>query len=61
MKFVTDENAPISWAAKLHSVLKLTLRRYTSGNLTHGDKPGSDQLLSPAEEEKLSNFLVKVA
>ena len=61
MKSVIDENTPISRAAEMHGVPKSTLHNRISGNVTHGDKPGPDQLLSPAEEEELSNFLVEVA
>ena len=60
MKSVMDENTPISQAAEMHGVPKSTLHNRISGNVTHGDKPGPD-LLSPAEEEELSNFLVEVA
>ena len=45
----------------MHGIPKSTLHDRISGNVTHGDKPGPDQLLSPAEEEELSNFLVEVA
>ena len=61
MKSVMEKNTPISQAAEMHGVPKLTLHDRISGNVTHGDKPGPDQLLSPAEEEELSNFLVEVA
>ena len=44
----------------MDSALKFTLHDYISGNVTHGDKPGTDQLLSPAEEE-FSNFLIEIA
>ena len=52
MKSVMDENTPISRAAEMHGVPKSTLHDRISGNVTHGDKPGSDQLLSPAEKEE---------
>ena len=45
----------------MHGIPKLTLHDHNSGNVTHGDKPGPYQLLSPAEEEELSNLLVEVA
>ena len=45
----------------MHGVPKSTLHDCISGNVTHGNKPGPDQLLSPTEEEELSNFLVEVA
>ena len=32
-----------------------------SGKVSHGVKPGPDQLLSPAEEEEFSKFLIEVA
>ena len=54
MKSVMDENTPISRAAEMHGVPKSTLHDRISGNVTHGDKPGPDQLLSPAKEEELS-------
>ena len=44
----------------MHGVPKSTLHNRISGNVTHGDKPGPDQLLSSAEEEELSNFLIEV-
>ena len=40
---------------------KSTLHDRISWNVVHGDKPGLDPLLSPAEEEELSNFLIEVA
>ena len=61
MKSVMDENTPISWATEMHGIPKLTLHDHISGNVTNGDKPGPYQLLSPAEEEELSNLLVEVA
>ena len=61
MKSVINENTPILQAAKMHGVLKSTLHDRISGNVVHGDKPGPDPLLSPAEEEELSNFLIEVA
>ena len=61
MKSVVDKNTPISRAAEMHGVPKSTLHDRISGNVIHGDKPGPDQLLSPAEEEELSYFLVEVA
>ena len=36
----------------MHGVPKSTLHDRISGNVTHGDKPGPDQLLSPAEKEE---------
>ena len=45
MKSVVDENTPISRAAEMHGVPKSTLHDRISGNVTHGDKPGPDQLL----------------
>ena len=54
MKSVMEKNTPISQAAEMHGVPKLTLHDRISGNVTHGDKPGPDQLLSPAKEEELS-------
>ena len=45
----------------MHGIPKLTLQDHISGNVTNGDKPGPYQLLSPAEEEELSNLLVEVA
>ena len=45
----------------MHGILKLTLHHHISGNVTNGDKPGPYQLLSLAEEEELSNFVVEVA
>ena len=44
----------------MHGIPKLTLHNHISGNITNGDKPGPYQLLSPAEEEELSNLLVEV-
>ena len=61
MKPVIDKNTPISRASKMHCVLKSTLHDCISGNVLHGDKPGPDPLWSPAEEEKLSNFLIELA
>ena len=61
MKSVIDENTPVSRAAKMHGVPKSTLHDRISGNVIHGDKPGPDQLLTPVEEEELSNFLMEVA
>ena len=61
MKFVIDENTPISRAAKVHGVPKSTLHNHISGNVVHGDKPGPGQLFSPVEEEELSNILIEVA
>ena len=54
MKSIMDENTPISQAAEMHGVPKSTLHNRISRNVTHGDKPGPDQLLSPAEEEEFS-------
>ena len=45
----------------MHGISKLTLYDHISGNVTNGDKPRPYQLLSPAEEEELSNLLVEVA
>ena len=45
----------------MHGVPKSTLHDRISGNVIHGDKPGPDQLLTPVEEEELSNFLMEVA
>ena len=42
-------------------ISKSTLHNHISQNVTHGDKPGPDQLLSPAEEEELSNFIIEIA
>ena len=61
MKSVTDENTPILQAARMHGISKSTLHDHISENVTHDDKPGPDQLLSPAEEEELSNFLIRIA
>ena len=61
MKSVIDENTPILQAAEMHGVSKSTLQDRISGNVVHGDKPGPDPLLSSAEEEELSNFLIEVA
>ena len=59
MKSVTDENTLIL-QARMHGISKSTLHDHISENVTDGDKPGPDQLLSPAEEE-LSNFLIEIA
>lgn len=61
IKSVINENIPISWAVKMQGVPKSTLHNHISGNVTHGDNSRSEQLLSPAEEEEFSNFLVKKA
>lgn len=61
IKSVTDENTPISRSAKVHGVPKSTLHDRISGKVCHGKKPGPKQLLSPAEEEEFSNFLIEVA
>ena len=45
----------------MHGVPKCTLHDRISGNVIHGDKPGPDQLLTPVEEEELSNCLMEVA
>ena len=46
MKAVTDENTPISQAAKDHGVPVSTLHDRISGKISHGDKPGPKPLLS---------------
>ena len=61
MKSVMDENTPISWVTEMHGIPKLTLHDHIYRNVTNGDKPGPYQLLSLAEEEELSNFVVEVA
>ena len=61
MKSVIDENTPVSRAANKYGVPKSTLHDRISGKVCHGDKPGPKQLLSPAEEEEFSNFLIEVA
>ena len=61
MKSVSDENTPVSQAAKIHGVPKSTLHDRISGKVYHGDKPGPEQLLSPVEEEEIANFLIEVA
>ena len=61
MRSVLDENKPISRAARNHGVPKSTLHDRISGNVTHGDKPGPKQLLSPVEEAEFSDFLIEVA
>ena len=60
MKSVTDENTLIL-QARMHYISKSTLHDHISENVTDGDKPGPDQLVSPAEEEELSNFLIEIA
>ena len=60
MKPVTDENTLIL-QARMHGISKSTLHNHISENVTDGDKPGPDQLLSPAEEEELPNFLIEIA
>ena len=60
MKSVTDENTLIL-QARMHGISKSTLHDHISENVTHGDKPGPDQLLSPAEEEEPLNFLIEIA
>ena len=61
MRSVLDENTPISRAARNHGVPKSTLHDRISGNVTHGDKSGPKQLLSPVEEAEFSEFLIEVA
>ena len=45
----------------MHNISKSTLHDCINGNTIHGNKSGPGQLLSLAEEEELSNFLIKVA
>ena len=61
MKAVTDENTPISRAAKDHGVPVSTLHDRISGKVSHGDKPGPKPLLSAVEEQEFATFLVEVS
>jgi len=63
MRSVLDENTPtcIPRAARNHGVPKSTLHNRISRNVTHGDKPGPKQLLSPVEKAEFSEFLIEVA
>jgi len=61
MKAVTDENTPLSQAAKDHGVPFSTLHDRISGKVSHGDKPGPKPLLSAVEEQEFVTFLVEVS
>ena len=58
---VIDENTPILRAARKHGVPNSTLHDRISGKVKHGKKPGPKQLLSAAEEEEFSSFLIEVS
>ena len=48
-------------AATLHGVPRTTLQDRVKGRVKHGDKPGPNTYLTPAEEEELASFLMEVA
>ena len=48
-------------AATLHGVPRTTLQNRVKGRVKHGDKPGPNTYLTPAEEEELASFLMEVA
>ena len=55
---VVDENTQ---AARKYGIPKSTLYDRISGKVQHGKKPGPSQLLSAAEEEEFSSFLIEVS
>ena len=58
---VVDENTPVLRAARKYGIPKSTLHDRISGKVQHGKKPGPSQLLSAAEEEEFSSFLIEVS
>ena len=52
---------PVSRAATLFNVPRITLYDRISGRVKHGDKPGPKTYLSPTEEHELASFIVKVS
>ena len=61
MKKATSECMPANRAATIYGVPKSTLKDHVSGRVVHGTKPGPRPNLDPAEEKKISTFLVSSA
>ena len=58
---VIDKSMSLLWTANKHGVPKSILHDRISGKSKYGDKPGPKPLLTAAEENEFSNFLVQVS